>query len=1251
MSVLHVGLLTLFLLPSAGRALSVETNENTLIIKWGVSGDIPLPGDYDGDGKADVAVFRPSDGAWCILGSTGKSWTKSWGVVGDIPVPADYDGDGTMDLATWRPSDGTWRIFGSIGTSWTMAGGEKGDLPVPADYHGIGKAVMAFFRPQDGKWYINSPRDKLEFTAEWGSSEDIPVPGDYDGDGKADAATFRPSDAAFHITYTGGGTFVSDRNRPGDIPVPGDYNGDGIMDVAVWRPSDATLHIAFAGGGTETIAFGAPGDIPVPADYSGKGKTELAVFRPSDGTWRISDGGGSPGERERQQFNSHQWQTENGLPHNSVSTAIQTRDKYLWLGTPKGLVRFDGARFTVFNSQNTRELKDSAIRSLCETRDGTLWIAPEKGGLICLKKRMFAQNLSSDIRVTTLFESHDGVLWIGTTNGLLRYKDGRSTSFTKKDGLVDNQVLAISEDHNGHLWIGTSGGLSRYKDKFEENYTEKNGLPVNSVRALFCDRQDNLWIGTGGGGLVWFRQGHFINMRNGLSDRFISAIFGDSSGKLWVGTLSGLWHREGKRFVPDLNYEGTSYGTIFCMTEDTEGGLWLGTKEGLTLLQAKAFKTYKEQDISRNNVMSVCEDGKGTMWVATWGGGLSRLRNGKTVTYNRANSPLYDVLLSMCESRDGSLWLGGDFEGGLFQFKDGTFTRYGRPEGIIDSAIRVIYEDRRGGLWLGTSGALYLRQNGKFQRFTTADGLASNTIRAICEDDQGDLWIGTNDGLSRRNNGTFSNFTIRDGLSANQVRSIYEDRERNLWIGTEGGGLNRFKNGKFTAYTTKQGLFSDSISEVLEDDRGNLWMSCFSGVFRVKKKDLDDLDRGKVQTIPCASYGNGDGMSSVQCNGVSKPAGWRAKDGRLWFPTTRGVVVVDPNSIRENNSPPSVVVEDIIANKRKLSPSNGLTIPPGKGDLEFHYTALSFRAPQKNRFKYKLEGVDSDWVDAETRRVAYYNNIKPGEYAFRVIGCNNEGLWNEVGSNVTFTLLPHFWQTNWFLGLAALAATGGIAGVARYVTWRRVQGKLQRLEQQHAVEKERTRIAQDMHDDLGAHLTRITLLSELAQRDARVAEKVATHTAQISETARNLVQGMDEIVWAVNPHNDNLPRLVSYLFQYAEKFFSGTPVRCRFDRPTSLPNCPLRAEVRHNLFLATKEALNNALKHSSASEVWLRVSLTDSRMQILIEDNGRGISEERMREFGNGLANMKRRMEDVNGEFQLTSQPEKGTIVSIAIKI
>lgn len=953
------------------------------------------------------------------------------------------------------------------------------------------------------------------------------------------------------------------------------------------------------------------------------------------------------------------WETTEGLPHNSIYSVLQRRDGHLWFGTYRGVGRFDGARFTSLVVTNLPQLRHEQVRALHETRDHALWIGTEEAGLYRMKEGVVTQfPLSPRRRLRCFLESEDGSLWIGTADGLGRYKDGELTWLTVKEGLPDPIVICLCEDQDGNLWVGTNHGLIRYRDGFHELYRQANGLPTESVRALLCDTDNSLWVGSGGAGLARLKDGRFeyFNKEQGIPDSFISSLFKDSHGQFWVGTLSGLCRMVDGRFVIEKKGDTTPYETIFCMIEDREGNIWAGTKEGLSQLRAKTFFTYtKAEGVSHNNVISIYEDRQQQMWIGTWGGGLTLFKDMVPTVHERTNG-LNDLVLSMHESRDGAMWVGSDYDGGLYRWKDGVWTRYGRAEGMKENALRVIHEDRAGRLWIGTSSGLIIWRDGTAQHFSSTNGLAGNAVRAICEQSDGSLWFGTSGGLSRYQDGKFANFTTTNGLAADLVLALYSDAQNNLWIGTD-GGLNCLRDGKLTAYTRKDGLFNDSILEILEDDFGNLWMSCYSGVFRISKKNLENFDRGLTRIISCVAYGRGDGMGSVQCNGVGKPSGWKTKDGRLWFPTTRGIVVADPQvAIEMKREQPPVFIEEVTAKKELRFSSMtdrrpaSIVLEPGHDEIEFRFAALSFREPERNRFKYKLEGVDSDWVDAGERAVAFYNNLRPGRYRFQVIACNSESIWNEKGDVMSVELLPYFWQTWWFGLATVLAAVGLVGGTARYATRRRMHRRLQALEQQAAIERERTRIARDIHDELGARLTQISFLGSVAKRQMEQPAEAVAQIDKISDTALEMVAALDEIVWAVDPRNDTLDGLATYLCRYASEFFSSTTTFCQFDFPAELPPIRLDTDVRHNLFLAVKEAMNNILKHADATEVSLKIVLHPGEFALTVSDNGKGLpvdaspAPDKSKRVGNGLRNMRQRLESIGGRCAIQSEPGETVI-------
>jgi ligand-binding sensor domain-containing protein/signal transduction histidine kinase len=982
-------------------------------------------------------------------------------------------------------------------------------------------------------------------------------------------------------------------------------------------------------------------------------------------------------------YRTRTWQTDEGLPDNVVEAITQTQDGYLWVGTRAGLARFDGMNFTCFDTKNTPAIQCSSISALCRDRDGRLWIGTEGGGVARLDGRAFSHysktnGLAGD-NIKVIYERKDSSVWIGTTTGLTRYEKEQWRNYTKQQGLLSDVVTSLFEDADTNLWIATGEGLNRLQGEKMVSFAMPNRLPGDSVRGICQDKGGRVWIGSNNG-MLWYSwywtNFYAYNSRYGLSDTFVSTICEDHEANLWVGTYSGLNRFREGRFFPQLNNEGAPFTRVNALFEDREGDLWVGSGEGLVRLAPKRFFTYtRRQGLTHNHITSVLEDRSGSLWIGTWGGGLNQLRGEKVTAHSTTNGFSDMLVLSICEGRDGSLWVGADFDGGVTRLKDGKYTHYTSKDGLINAPVRVLHEDRSGNLWIGTGRGLSCLKDEKFTNYTVEDHLGEGAVQAICEDHAGNLWVGTEGGLSCRANGRFTNLTTEAGLSANTVTALYEDKAHDLWVGTSSGGLNRWRAGRFTAYTTRQGLSSDEVLEILEDGQGWLWMSCSKGVFRVRKRDLDDLDGGKTATLASVAYGKNDGMESAQCSGMGKPAGWKTRDGKLWFPTAKGLVVVDPKTTPINHVPPAVYIEQLIADRKPvlytgpelegsagetgldtaagLSERAAIRIPPGRGELEFHYTALNLQVPENSRFKCRLEGIDADWVDAGARRTAHYYNVYPGEYRFRVLACNKDGVWNMTGASLAIALRPHFWQTWWWRGLVVVVVVGGASGTALYVTRRRMQRKLALLEQRAAIEKERGRIAKDIHDDLGSSLTRIMMLGERAGEDLDKRESLGVHVGKIVTTARRTVQALDEIVWAVNPANDTFEGLVQYISHHTDEFFENTSVSSRLEMPEALPAFVLPAEVRHDLFLVVKEAFNNVLKHAHASEVRVRVSGDDTAVTIEIEDNGCGFEPAKNGggRVGNGLTNMRKRIEGLGGELCLSSAPSEGTKLRVRVKV
>ncbi|HTS68830.1 MAG TPA: HD domain-containing phosphohydrolase, partial [Terriglobia bacterium] len=467
---------------------------------------------------------------------------------------------------------------------------------------------------------------------------------------------------------------------------------------------------------------------------------------------------------------------------------------------------------------------------------------------------------------------------------------------------------------------------------------------------------------------------------------------------------------------------------IWAFVQDREGSLWICSDGGLSQLRDGQVTTYSSvEGLSSDIVLPIYEDREGSLWMGTAGGGLNRFRNGQFTTYTTRQGLSNSIVLSLSEDQEGALWLGTRH--GLDRMKDGKFTVYTTKDGLPNDIVLCMWPDRDGSLWLGTRSGLGHRKDGKFTAFTTKDGLSNNYVTDIYQDHNDTLWVGTGGGgLNRYSNGTFTAFTTKDGLSSDMVTAIHEDDNGSLWVGTSGGGLNRFNGRKFTSITMKNGLADDKIFQILEDRKHDFWMSSNRGIFRVNGQELRDFADGKIASIQSVAYGVSEGMKSRECNGGFQPAGWAARDGRVWFPTMNGAVVIDPANPSAAGLHPQVRVEAVVVDQKAFAP--GETIQPtlGHGKLEFQYTGISLSAAKRVNFKYKLEGFDKEWVEAGNRRVAYYTNIPPGHYRFRVMAAGDDGKWNEAAAPCALYLAPHFYQTGWFYVLCAVLGLGALAG-------------------------------------------------------------------------------------------------------------------------------------------------------------------------------------------------------------------------------
>jgi len=745
------------------------------------------------------------------------------------------------------------------------------------------------------------------------------------------------------------------------------------------------------------------------------------------------------------------WTVDDGLPQGSVIAIVQTPEGYLWLGTQEGLARFDGLELAVFDKRRGA-LPNNSVSTLVYGHDGALWIGTRGGGLVRHFDGDFTtystqHGLASE-SVSSLVQDRDGNLWVGTHDGGLSRLNrdrldqkrldhpapGMFMAFAVEDGLPSNRISALYQTRDGALWIGTrDAGLARYAaGTFTAVAVE--GLHDADITAMHQTRDGALWVGTRSGALnrLVFDDGPDSGWRitsyttdEGLPPEPARALYEDAAGSLWVGTHGGglCRLREG-RFTCITTDQGLTHHTIIALYGDPEGSLWVGTDGGgLNRLREGNFTHYTTQEgLAFDFVYTIYEAGDGTLWAGTEGGGLSRLKDGRFTTYTTADGLAHDEVLSVMGTRDGSIWVGT--RDGLSRLKDGRFTTYTTADGLPRNDIWGLYADAQDNLWMATNGGLVRFREGVFTTFTTEVGLATNEVTAIAADAGGDLWVGTyTAGIHRVREGrVLDHYRLEN--STNFVLCIYIDGEDTVWFTTRDGGLHRIKEGALTTYTVKDGLFSDTITQILEDGDGTLWLGSSVGLSVLSKQDVDRYAAGRLETLAPRVYKRPDGLRSQEFMGGTQPAGWRGRDGRLWFPTVgAGIVSVEPEHLRVNEYRPQVVIEEARANDVPIPTTGTVMLPPDTRRFAFHYVGLSLLAPKQVRYRYKLEGADENWTDAGTRREAFYTNLEPGLYTFKVRARNSDGIWSREAATMTFYLEPYFYETSWFY---VLSVFGGL---------------------------------------------------------------------------------------------------------------------------------------------------------------------------------------------------------------------------------
>jgi len=958
------------------------------------------------------------------------------------------------------------------------------------------------------------------------------------------------------------------------------------------------------------------------------------------------------------QYRYESWTTDNGLPQNSVNDIRQTHDGYIWLTTFDGLVRFDGVRFTVFDKSNTPGITSNRFLRMFEDARGDLWAGTEEGGVV-------------------------------------RYHQGRFSSFGKEQGLTNLNAVFLTDDDQGHVVAYFAGeGVMRFADerlqpinplnKFEgDSSAARAARRVPCIRAnyrLHClgygewgvadglpslervggdgvdDGHGALWIGLSDPALVRIEHNKVVRIYrqgDGLPGRPLGFVTGarcrllslDQDGQAWLTDLPDMRSASlGKNLPAELATPGLMLGL-----EDREGNLWFGTnRDGLWRARKEFIAGYSKADgLTGNNVYPIYQARNGVVWIGTTAG-LFRYQNDK---FELAAPTLKGLSInSIAEDSQGRIIVGGSVQSWI-----GDGNRFEEIPGVRDT-VWAVFAANDGSIWFGTEHGLLHLKGGTSTRYKTENGLAGNNIRVILDDGANGLWIGCFGGLSHYTNGSFLSWTERDGLSSSNVRTLHRDADGTLWLGTYDGGLVRFKDGKFTTYTTKQGLFNNGVFQILEDGRSNFWISSNHGIYRVRRRDLEEFAQGGRDSITSVAYGKSDGLLNVECNGGRWPAGVKTTDGKLWFPTQDGVAVIQPDGVPVNEQPPPVFVESLLLNNLPVTFDSEVQIRPDQENFEIQYTALSFINSDNIHFKFKLEGLDHDWIDAATRRTAYYSHVPPGHYTFKVIAANSDGVWNRTGAAIKLNVRPRFYQTWWFqalivIGIVAFVFGGYRARAQRLEKARRAQEEFSRklLASQ---EQERQRIAAELHDSLGQSLLIIKNRIALAQSDIDEKETVEEQLGELSHSAVAAIDECRQIAYNLRPYQISrfgLTKSLNGIFMRINEV-TGIQATAVID-----PIDDLQESAQINLYRIVQECVNNIIKHSQATQASLRISRDAREVSLLIEDDGQGFSLDAAVENGHrggfGLIGMAERVRILNGTHEIDSGPQAGTRIHIRIPV
>lgn len=939
------------------------------------------------------------------------------------------------------------------------------------------------------------------------------------------------------------------------------------------------------------------------------------------------------------------WRVQDGLPQSRIQVISQTPDGYLWIGTPSGLVRFDGARFFVFDRVNTPAFRDDSILSLHPSKDGSLWIGTEGGGLMHYVngsfRRFGAEEGLSNGFIRALHEDPQGILWIGSDRGLFRLQNDK---IERLDGRGDIPVTAVSSlriDPDGKMWISSNIGLMVVEQNTPRRYVSK-GAPLQGVRA-YNRSGGGLWLLTAAG--VARLQDGAVIPRHTFADVRTTTLYESRNGDLWIGTFGeGLLRLNSNGVTSYRTSGGLPDDTVIAIYEDRAQNLWIGTHDGLLRLSKAYVRTLSTRDgLANDNVSNIWEGRDGAVWLTTITGTIQRFANGR----------LEPVLLPapfqgtrarvVFQDKNGDLWIGTSGDG-LLRVSAGKVASFTTKDGLRNTQIRQFFEDRRGDLWIGLGSGVIRWDGLRFHNYYIEDGLAYGSVRVVTEDHTGDVLVGTEGGLNRVHEGKFVSDPLFSQLQGERIWAIHEDADHTLWVGTRGNGLLRLKNGKVNRITIREGLPSNAIYAILEGGTGNFWMSSPAGVFSASRAELNRVADGDAEPLAIAHYGVADGMESNQMNAGVGPAGCRTASGELWFASVKGAVRIDPSQHRIND-PARALIESVIADDMPLPLSGDLRIPAGHGRLQIGYTACNLLSPERISFKYRLEGFEEGWTAGASQRVAYYTNLPPGSYRFRVIVTDSAAPRQTSEAALSFVWHPHFYQTKLFYWFCAAAAA--------MLLWAALRIYARQTKARYAMLlSERTRLAREMHDTIIQGCVGVSTLLEAASGFERIDTRRMTELVDHARAQVRLT--LDEARQAVwNLRQAGLESdIAGSLGELARQLSSEKGFPIEVEIAGSPPQ--FQEQTLRSILLVAREAVRNAANHASPRHINIRMAFDANEARLEVVDDGRGFAP--TPEFAGtnghyGIVGMRERVEELGGDFQLRSSPGQGTAVIVRLPL